>query len=105
MNLTEWVAKEDLTIKEFANIFADAVIDNFGTHNYKCVVSIINEKLSETETTDKLSKQHDSKALSIADVSKQSELLFCGYCGSKLEPEVFTDVNTNKVCKNHLCSK
>ena len=46
MNLAKWVIKKDLTIAEFANEFADVVIDNFGEHNYELVIDIINKKLS-----------------------------------------------------------
>ena len=47
MNLTEWIIKEDLSIKEFAEEFVKVVKENFSAHNYKCVTDIINNSLSE----------------------------------------------------------
>ena len=49
MNLTEWITKEDLSIKQFTEEFCNVVIENFGEHNYKCVNDIVREKLATTE--------------------------------------------------------
>jgi len=88
MNLTEWITKEDLTIKEFVNVFVDVVIENFGTHNYKCVRDVINEKLSERQTTDKVLENHESKALSISDVVKSlPQENFCEICNLPTDGE------------------
>lgn len=52
MNLTEWITEEDLSIKEFAEEFCNVVIENFGEHNYKCVVDAVNNKLNKTNNNE-----------------------------------------------------
>ena len=51
MNLTEWITKEDLSIKEFAEEFVNVVKENFGEHNYKCVTDIVNKHLANGADT------------------------------------------------------
>ena len=47
LSLTEWITEADLSIKEFAEEFANVVKENFGQHNYKIVTNIINSKLQQ----------------------------------------------------------
>lgn len=49
MNLTEWIIKEDLSIKEFTEEFVNVVKENFGSHNYKCVIYIVNKNLADDD--------------------------------------------------------
>lgn len=60
MNLTEWITKEDLSIKEFAEEFVSVVKENFGKHNYKCVTDIVNKHLANgvEPSTDKALHKH-----------------------------------------------
>ena len=46
-----------------------------------------------------------NEALTLTDVSRQSELLFCGGCGNKKQLIVETDINSQRVCKNKLCKQ
>jgi len=46
MNLTEWITKEDLSIKEFTKEFCNVVKENFGEHNYKCVLDSVHKHLA-----------------------------------------------------------
>lgn len=46
-----------------------------------------------------------NEALTLTDVSQQSELLFCGGCGNKKQLIVETDINSQRVCKNKLCKQ
>lgn len=57
MTLTEWIIEQDLSIKEFTDEFVNVVIENFGTHNYKHVVGIVNDRLTQTQTCDKCKKE------------------------------------------------
>jgi hypothetical protein len=43
--LRKLIIKQDLSIKDLADDVCDIIINDFGTHNYKCVRDIVNEKL------------------------------------------------------------
>lgn len=45
MNLLEWIESNDLSIEEFTKQFTNVVKENYGEHNYKCVIDIINNDL------------------------------------------------------------
>ena len=45
--LSDLIVEQDLSIKELTEDFCNIVIEYFGTHNYKCVIDIVNQKLNK----------------------------------------------------------
>ena len=104
MNLTEWIVEEDLSIKEFAEEFTNVVKENFGKHNYKCVVDIVNENLSERQTPTEASKEDGYKQLNIGVVSNNEVFSEVAVCDCKAP--AFRDEHGNHRCTecNELCN-
>ena len=93
MNLTEWITKEDLSIKEFAEEFVNVVKENFGEHNYKCVTDIVNKHLANgADTRTELALPIQSVMASVSD-----ELLLRAV---KYEDEANADFDTDGVQHN-----
>ena len=44
--LRELIIEQDLSVNQLVEDFCNIIIEDFGTHNYKRVVDVVNEKLN-----------------------------------------------------------
>lgn len=51
MNLQEWIETQDLSVEEFTQQFIEVIKTEYGQHNYKKVVGMVNEKLYVSENS------------------------------------------------------
>lgn len=79
MNLTEWIIEEDLSIKEFAEEFSKVVKENFGKHNYKCVIDIVNNHLANgaEQSASNCNKHNVSKRYLLEVITSKGNSLHC----------------------------